>query len=80
MSYARFNPGHSDIYLWGGEDYWVCGMCKLKPDGSNTDLTSIEQVVDHLVEHANALHKVPDYAIWRARAELQEKQARTRVN
>lgn len=70
MSYARFSEG--DLYLFenisGG---WTCQFCLLEKDNRNHEMCSLEEVEQHLLNHIEVGHSVPDRALERVRRELE---------
>lgn len=71
MSYCRFGEG--DVYLYGGADGWVCCNCHLSDECfADTVLPSLQEVKEHLEEHLDADHDVPDRAMQRVCRELAE--------
>jgi hypothetical protein len=77
MSYARFSPD-SDVYVYmSGDGVFTCCGCKLK----DYDLNPMwdyggSRILDHLQEHIEAGHKVPQYCIEAIKEELEQEWVR----
>lgn len=67
MSYCRFWWNDSDVYVfasvYGGIE--CCG-CKLEGD---LTVNTPEEMIEHLMEHREAGHTVPEFALERLREE-----------
>lgn len=61
MAICRFNE-YSDVYLWPAGNYYECSACSLG-DGYVEE----GRVLEHLLEHREAGHKVEDSSLERAR-------------
>ncbi|MEE8322428.1 MAG: hypothetical protein V3R57_02235 [Candidatus Bathyarchaeia archaeon] len=84
MSYCRKNGKDSDVYLIATGDrsdrsFWSCIGCELafprilgKMEIRWTELDTLQQALDHLIEHREAGHKVPKTALDRLRREIGE--------
>lgn len=69
MSYARKQPGVSDVYVYSSGDEYVCCHCRLEPDPS---FFTAGEVLTHLREHIEAGDLVPDSCVERLKNDLQD--------
>ena len=76
MSYARYEAGHSDVYIVGtGRDstFLECMGCELAtPHANGTKVftsTTFTGMFDHVQTHLKAGHLVPKYAVKRLKKE-----------
>lgn len=74
MSYCRFSPEESDVYVFGtvataGEKIECCG-CRLVSDEPAYPLLDAPEMLKHLEAHRQAGHLVPEYAMERLRREI----------
>jgi len=83
MAYCRWSED-SDVYLYctgididdPGPPTWVCADCGMRPPGSHSqndstvEMHTREAVLEHLLEHRAAGHKVPEDALDRIREEI----------
>lgn len=71
MSYARFGWDDSDVYVFAtnyeGADGWECCGCGMYEESFYTHLISV--MIDHLKQHRERGHTVPQYAVDRLIAE-----------
>lgn len=60
MSIVRWSD-ESDVYVYNSAEGLVCFDCLLR--GNNFVTKSYQVMIDHLLEHREYGHKVPQYAI-----------------
>jgi len=73
MSYARKGSPDSDIYLYHHiEGDYLCDACKLHGKHTTMFMENIYQVAEHLAEHIDAGHNVPQHTIDRIIKEIRE--------
>lgn len=69
MSYCRLDED-SDVYMYSHIGGFIeCCVCKISNRYSEKFDTS-KDALDHLYEHIEAGHKVPEYALKRLREEI----------
>ena len=78
MSYARFGSGDVYVLRTFGKNPFMCCACRLEPKSSSTNdwfgdflCRSQEEMIDHLLIHREAGHKVPKHAIDRLLLEIE---------
>jgi hypothetical protein len=70
MSYARWSPGVSDVYVYGdAEGQLVCHDCRLLNFEGDKRCETREGMILHLKEHREAGHRVPESTFSRLRDE-----------
>ncbi len=68
MSYCRFWWDDSDVYVYAStEGGIVCCACLM--GGGTKRFETQQEVIDHLMVHRARGHNVPEYALFRLRAE-----------
>ena len=83
MSYCRDNGEDSDVYMFPtGRDKIVCCICALMPieikveqgqeyeDQGSMTFDTKQEALQHLQQHRDAGHKVPERAFERLRREI----------
>jgi hypothetical protein len=74
VCYCRFGDD-SDVYLRRSGGEIVCAFCALEPDHGDVPLDDPGLAEEHLLEHADAGHKVPGDAFHRLRGENEQRPA-----
>jgi len=72
MSYCRWSEG--DVYMYEAERGIVCMCCSLEPSDNfgrvDVTLDTPQEALEHLEQHRDAGHVVPDCAFDQLRAEM----------
>jgi hypothetical protein len=75
MSYSRFGRDGSYVYIfkaiYGG---WECCGCILNHEEGGFIAPTREELLEHIKEHRQAGHVVPEYVDERLRQEIAEEQ------
>ena len=64
MSYARKNED-SDIYIVHSSDMYRCYACPLYDEYQHVEVESIEELLNHVLDHVDAGHKVSSKTLTR---------------
>lgn len=57
MSLVRFGQEDSDVYVYPGEEGWICCGCHLDRRGPYSDA----ELIQHLNDHRESGDKVPEF-------------------
>ena len=84
VSYIRFGEGGSDLYVYSdGEQFHCCGCLFKTRDTGDAFASAVfatrEDILQHLLDHREEGHVVPDAAIERLQAEIEGKPYQTDV-
>lgn len=71
MSYARKNNKDSDVYVVRMSDSYNCYACKLYVEFTHESMKTLGELWDHMVDHVEADHMVPDRVFNRISLELE---------